>query len=164
MRRILIFGLIILFTAFKHPFYLSVTELKYNEKEKALQGSVKLFTNDLEDALKKIHQQTVDLINPKDTLHTKKLLAAYLKKRLSIQVNGEPKSYDLIGFEREQDAIWLYIELKNCPAPKKIDIENSLLYDFIKEQMNIVHFEVGGEKKSLKVNYPEKMLSFNFGQ
>lgn len=161
MKKIFILCLIIFCTASKHPFYLSVTDLKYNEKEKVLQGSVKMFTNDLEDALKKIYRQPVDLINTKDTVGTRKLLIDYLKKRLSIQVNGSIKNYELIGFEREQEAVWLYIEAKNCPPPKKIGFENTLLYDFLKEQMNIVHLEVGEQKKSLKVNYPEKQMAFD---
>jgi len=39
--------------AFKHPFYLGVIDLKYNSTEKSIQGSIKLFTNDFENALKK---------------------------------------------------------------------------------------------------------------
>jgi hypothetical protein len=162
MKRILIFSLIIFLTSFMHPFYLCVTDLKYNAREKALQGSVKIFTNDLEEALKKMHKETVDLINVKDSTKTGKILAEYLKKRLTIKVNGEPKEYNFIGFEREQEAVWLYIEVKKCPAPKKIILENSILYDFIKEQMNIAHVEVGEQKKSLKVSYPEKVLEFEF--
>jgi len=164
MKQILFFScLLILFYSFKkHPFYLSVTDLKYNPKERAFQGTVKLFTNDLETALKKIHSQTIDLINPKDTLKTQKLLEDYLKKRFSIKVNTVQKNYELLGFEREQEVVWLYVELKNCPEPKKIEIENSLLYDYIKDQTNIMHLEVKGEKKSLKVNYPEKRATFEF--
>ena len=162
MKKILLFGVIFFLFSFKHPLYLGVTDLKYSGKEKALQGSVKLFTNDLEDALKKIHKQTIDLINPKDTAKTQKILEEYLRKRLSIKVNNEIKNYAFIGFEHEQEAIWMYIEIKNCPAPKKTDVENTLLYDYIKDQMNIIHFEVNGEKKSLKLNYPEKIASFEF--
>lgn len=162
LKKILFFSFLIFLFSFKHPFYLGVTELKYNPKEKALQGSVKLFTNDLEAALKRIHGKTIDLIHPKDTLKTEKMLDDYLQKRLLIKINGLVKNYELLGFEKEQEAIWMYIEIKNCPVPKKLSFENSLLYDYIKDQSNIVHIEVGTEKKSLKVNNPEKHLLFEF--
>ncbi len=155
-------SLLVFLFAFKHPFYLSVTDLKYNVKEKALQGSVKLFTNDLEEALKKIHKQTIDLINPKDSAKTGRMLDEYLKKRLLVHINGLAKNYEFLGFEREQEAIWMYIEIKNCPPPKKVSFENTLLYDYIKDQSNIMHLEVKGERKSLKVNNPEKQLVFEF--
>ena len=162
MKHVFIFVLIIFLGSFKHPLYLSVTDLKYNPKEQAIQGSVKLFINDAEDALKKLNDRSVDLVNPKDTLKTNKILSDYLKKRLVIKVNNEIKNYELIGFEKEQEAIWLYIEAKKCASPKKIEIENSLLYDFLKDQMNIVHMEVNGDKKSSKVNCPEKRIVLEF--
>ena len=162
MKKILMLGLLVFLFSFKHPFYLGVTELRYNAKEKALQGSVKLFTNDLEAALKKIHKQTIDLINPKDSLKTQKILEEYLKARLSIRVNNTLKNYEFIGFEREQEAIWMYLEIKNCTEPKKLSVENTLLYDYIKDQSNIMHIEVREEKKSLKLNNPEKLAVFEF--
>jgi hypothetical protein len=162
MRTVLILCGLFFALAFKHPFYLSVTDLKYNAKEKALQGSVKLFVNDIEGVLKKLNGKTVDLIHPKDSIQAKLLLAAYLKKHLSITINTKALNYTLLGFEREEEAIWAYIEIKNCPLPKKVVVENSLLYDHLSGQSNIVHLEVNGEKKSGKVDNPEKLLLFEF--
>lgn len=155
---------LVLFLAvsFGHPFYQSVTDLKYNAKEKAIQGSVKLFVNDIEGALKKIQGRTVDLIHPKDTVQTRHVLENYLQKHLVFTVNGKQLAYRVIGFEREEEAIWIYMELTNCPLPKKVMIENTLLYDLLSEQSNIVHMDVNGEKKSAKVDKPEKMIVLNF--
>lgn len=158
-----LFLLLLFFTcAFKHPFYLSVCDLKYNAKEQALQGSVKLFTNDLEDALKKLENKPIDLIHPKDTAATNKLLFLYLQKRLHFTINGKSLTYTMLGFEQEQEAVWIYVEIPKCPAPKKVEIENTLLYDFISGQSNIVHLEVGNQQKSLKVDCPDKKLTFEF--
>lgn len=163
MKKVLILCFLFFLVSFKHPFYLSVTELKYNSSQRTLQGSVKLFINDVEDALKKINGKTIDLVNPVDTSKTNDILKTYLQQRLLIKVNGLDKPYELIGFEKEQEAIWLYIEVKNCPRPKNLEVENSLLYDYIKEQTNIVHVEMNGVTKSSKVTYPEKSLDFGFG-
>lgn len=162
MKNIVLLSLLLFFTSFKHPFYLGVVDLKYNPKEKALQGSVKLFTNDLESALKQIHKQRIDLIHPTDRAGTQKLLDSYLKNHLNISVNGNPKRMELLGFEQEQEATWIYIELRDCPQPKRIQFENSLLYDFLKDQSNIMHVEVGGEEKSFKLNNPDKKAEFGF--
>ncbi|WP_317897368.1 DUF6702 family protein [Aurantibacillus circumpalustris] len=162
MKKILLVGLLGLLFSFKHPFYLSVTNLKYNLKESALQGSVKLFINDIEDALKRTQQNKVDLINPKDSIKTQTMLEEYLKKRLYLSVNNVKKNFQVLGFEREQEAVWIYIEVKDCKLPKNISIENSLLYDFIKNQSNIIHVEVNEQKKSLKLNNPEKLAVFEF--
>jgi uncharacterized protein DUF6702 len=162
MRGIVILGLAFFLLSLGHPFYLSVTDLKYNEKEKAVQGSVKLFVSDLEDALKRQQGKTVDLIHPKDTVQTKALLDAYLKKRLSFKINHKAYTYKLLGFEQEQEAVWMYIEVSGCPLPKTVEIENTLLYDYITGQSNIVHMEVKGERKSSKVDNPDRRLVLEF--
>lgn len=127
-----------------------------------MQGAVKLFTNDLEDALKKTSRQPVDLINGKDKEALNKLLAEYIRKRLVLKLDGQQKEFSFIGFEREEEAIWAYIEYENCAPPKKIAVENSLLYDYLSGQSNIVSFELNGKKQSSKVTNPEKQLSFEF--
>ncbi len=162
MKKILAAFITLLIMAMGHPFYLGVTDLKYNAKDQALQGSVKLFVNDLEDALGKINKKTVDLINVKDTLATQKLLELYLKTHLSLKVNGKAKTLDLAGFEKEEEAIWMYIEFKNCEKPAKAELQNTLLYDFLKNQANIVHIEVNGEQKSSKNTNPDKNFAFDF--
>ena len=161
MKYILGVGLIVLFS-FKHPFYLGVTELTYNAKQKSVQCAVKLFTNDLEATLKKIHHRPVDLINVKDTGSTEKMLQAYLQKRLIMKVNGELKPFVFVGFEREEEAMWMYLEYNNCDFPKKVEIQNTLLFDFISTQTNIVHVDVMGIKKSLKSSNPDKDFIFYF--
>jgi len=136
--------------------------MKYSDKEKSIQTSVKLFTNDLEDALKKISKQPVDLINGKDKEALNKLLNEYIQKRLSLKIEGETKKFSFIGFEHEAEAIWIYIEYPQNQAPKKVEIENTLLYDYISGQINLVHFELNGQKQSSKVTNPEKNILFNF--
>jgi hypothetical protein len=146
----------------KHPFYLSVTDLKYNEKEKTLQASVKMFTNDLEDALKKIYKQKVDLLNGKDTSQLKTLLQDYVTKHLNVELDLKKVDLQIIGFEKEAEATWIYLESANCKIPSKIAVDNTLLYDYIPTQINIVSFDLNGKKQSSKVTNPEKSLSFDF--
>ena len=163
IKSILLISLcILIFSGFKHPFYLSVTELKFNAAEQRIQGSVKIFVNDLEASLKTIHKKPVDLINIKDTLTTQRILQNYLSSHLSIQVNGKFIDYQQIGFEREQETIWLFIESSVCETPKKVSIQNSILYDQLPQQMNIVHFEVLDQTKSSKLNFPDRALEFHF--
>jgi hypothetical protein len=146
----------------KHPFYLGVTEMKYTPKEKAIETTIKLFTNDLEDALQKIYKTKIDLINGKDKASLTIILTDYIKNHLKVKVNGKAVAFDFLGFEQEEEAVWMYTQYKNCPVPKKIEIDNSLLYDYLPSQINIVHLEAGDKKKSSKVTNPEKRLLFEF--
>lgn len=148
--------------SFYHPFYLSVTSLKYKPAQQAFQGTVKLFTSDLEDALKRINRKTVDLIHVKDSLDTRIKLQSYLDTHLRLSVNERDQKLDLIGFEIEEEAVWIYVEARNCKPPKRVRLQNSLLFDYLAGQTNIVEVEVNGQHRSGKALMPEKDFLFTF--
>jgi hypothetical protein len=145
-----------------HPFYLSVTELKYNSEEGRLQVSVKMFLNDFENALKKIQNQKIDLIHSADTAKLKSQLTEYLQQRLQIRCDNRPIALNLLGYEREEENFWIYCESGKLPKPKKLAVSNGLLYDFLKEQMNITRAKIGETEKSVKNRNPTKEVSFSF--
>jgi len=148
--------------AFKHPHYLSVTDLKFNEKQKKIEGYVKIFTHDFESALKKEFKRPIDLLNPADTSATRKILEQYLLTHLTIQTAEKKIPYHVIGFENEQESIYMYVESNPCVKPKTVDIKSTLLYESFREQTNIVHFEVNAVKKSSKVTNPATQIHFDF--
>jgi hypothetical protein len=162
MKKISAVLLILFLLSFGHPFYLSVTDLKYSVKEKALQGSVRVFVNDLETSLKKSYGKTIDLIHVKDSSLTKSILSSYLKNHFKLKVNGVEKTLQLLGFETEEEAIWLYVAFKKCVLPKKVEIENKILFELLNEQTNIVHIEINKVKNSLKATNPDCDFVFNF--
>ncbi len=153
--------LLFLLSAF-HPYYVSVTDIKYKETEKTLQISCRTFTDNIETALKKIYNKPIDVLHPKDKAETEKLLFDYINKHLKILVDGKLQPLIFIGYEKEEEAIWTYLEIKNIVTPKTINIENTLLYEYLPQQINMVHTEVNDKKQSSKVTNPEKELEFKF--
>ena len=145
-----------------HPFYLSVTDLKYDIKGAQILGMVKIFTNDLEEALYRSTGSRIDLINVADTAAVKARLADYLSQHLVISVNSVTLEYNLLGFEKEEEATWIFIETEKCGIPVKIGVTNSILCDQFPQQMNIVHCRSGESEKSSRVNCPQSQLQFEF--
>lgn len=143
-----------------HPYYLSVTELKYNAAEKTMAVSCKMFTNDLEEAIKRSSGKSTDLLNPKDKKEVDRELTEYICKRLLLTIDGKACSLKYLGYEKEEDCIWTYLEIEKITKPKDLKIQNSLLYDYLKEQINIVHVEVGTFKESSKVSNPDSKIEF----
>jgi len=150
------------FHSIKHPFYMAVVDMKHDAKEQALNISVKLFTNDIENALKKTTTKSIDLLNPKNKAEMEVELMNYIKKRLSIIINNKATTIDFIGYENEEDAIWAYLDIKKVKSPKSIKVDTKILFDYLPQQSNIVHAEVNGIKKSSKVDNPDSQIEFNF--
>ncbi len=144
-----------------HPFYLGVTHFKLNSKTHTLETSIKLFTNDLETALKKLNDsKTVDLINGSNKEEINKLISKYIQQHLNIKLNGKLAAFDYVGFEIEKDVTWIYIEYKKVKSIKILDIENSLLYDSFDKQTNIIRLETAAGEQNSKLSFPEKNTKF----
>src|SRR5258705_2874041 len=85
-----------------HPFHVSVTEINHNAKDKTLEISCKIFTDDFEDALTKKYKTTVDLVKPKDKSAMDKLVSDYISNHLAIKTDDKPAMTNYIGFEVEK--------------------------------------------------------------
>lgn len=145
-----------------HPFFISVTEINHNATDKNLEISCKIFTDDFETVLAKSSGSKIDLFNPKDKQAAEKLISSYLKKHLVIKIDNKPVVLEFVGFERENEAVWSYLQVSNAVTPKKIEVNNDLLYDSFDQQINLMHVSVGGNRKSTKLNYPDMNASFQF--
>ncbi|HTE23446.1 DUF6702 family protein [Flavitalea sp.] len=146
-----------------HPIFVSVTEMNHNPKDKTLEISCKIFTDDFETVLAKATGSKIDLFSPKDTALTGKQISNYIGKHLVITIDGKPVKLNLIGFERELDAVWSYFEVSQVVStPRNISVMNDLLYDNFKEQINLMHVTVGGKRKSTKLDNPDSNAAFSF--
>ena len=81
----------------KHPIFMSVTEIEHNSKDKTLEISCKVFTDDLEKTLRQTYKGTVDLINPKDKAAMNKLVSDYVQQHLSITADGKKRLCNLLA-------------------------------------------------------------------
>lgn len=145
-----------------HPLYISVTEIDHNAKDKTLEVSCKMFTNDFEATLEKVVHAKVDLSDPKDKKASDKLIADYVLQHLQLKVDGKAVALQFVGSEKEEDGTWSYFVVNNVSAVRRMDVANSLLYDNFPTETNIMHVSVGGEKKSLRLNNPDVNAVFEF--
>jgi hypothetical protein len=151
-----------------HPFHVSVVEVNHNATDKTLEISCKIFTDDFEKVLAQnypqdaAHKTKVDLINPPDKAAMDTLVKKYITSHLSLSADGKPVKFSYIGFEKENEAVYSYLQVDGIAFVKKIDITNKLMHDLFTDQVNLMHVIVGGNRKSTKLDYPETSAVFSF--
>ena len=145
-----------------HPFHVSVVEINHNAADKTLEISCKIFTDDFEKVLAKNYQTRVDLINPADKKAMDSVVKKYIFSHFSVSVDGKPGNLVYVGFERDAEAVFSYVQIDNVPSVKKVDVTNKLMYDMFDDQVNIVHVIVNGNRKSTKLDYPSTAASISF--
>ncbi|RPD51788.1 DUF6702 family protein [Paracnuella aquatica] len=145
-----------------HPFYVSVTEINHNAAEKSLEVVCKVFVDDMEDVLKKSFNTPVDLSQASQQARAQNLLNQYVQRHLQVQANGKPVTLQFIGFEKDSESVYCYLEGANIASVQKLDITNGLLHDLTPDQINIMHVTVGGKRQSTKLDFPAKQAHFKF--
>ena len=138
-----------------HPLFISVTEIEHNKKEKTVEISCKIFTDDFEKTLRMNTKQKVDLLNPALKSQMEKLVNGYIQKHLIVQIDSRQVAMKFIGYEQQEEGISSYFQIDNIASIKKIQVFNNLLYEFNVQQMGIIHVIVNGNRKSSKLNNPE---------
>ena len=122
-----------------HPFFISLTEVRYNSGSKKMELAQKIFWDDLEVALSKEAGVTVDFLKPKDKAKLESQVKAYLLKHTQVWVNGKTVPLTYLGYEVEEDAAWFYLESTATNLPKTVEVQNTLLLRDFDGQQNIVH-------------------------
>jgi hypothetical protein len=145
-----------------HPFYISVTEINHNPNDKTLEISCKFFVDDFEQTLEKAYKTQLDITAVKDKAAFDKHIPDYVSRHLSLVVDGKLVPLHYVGFEKDKESAYAYFEVTNVSTLKSINITNSLLYDFIDKQINIMHVTVGGKRQSTKLDYPGTNGAFGF--
>jgi hypothetical protein len=151
----------ILFTFF-HPFYISVTEVNHNAKAKSLEISTKIFFDDLEKDIENESNTSIDIIKPISKEKVDVLIASYLKKHLQVKVNGKLLNLKYLGYQIQEDAAWCYLQVNNISKVSTIEVNNNILYNLHKEQINMLNVIVNGERQSTKLDNPESRAVFKF--
>ncbi|MUH37690.1 hypothetical protein D9O36_17710 [Zobellia amurskyensis] len=145
---VLVFPLLA-FTA-AHKFYVSVTNVNYSEKDKALQITSRIFIDDLDKLLLERYNIKAQLATDEEPPLADEYLEKYLRSKFVVEVNGSNASYDYIGKKYDADVVIFYIEIPNVDLAtlKSVQIENEVLTDLFDEQQNVVHLKLGNDKKS----------------
>lgn len=153
---------IISWLSFFHPFFVSVTTINHNAKNQSVEVSCRIFYDDLERTIEKQYKTPVDIVHPKDKAKMNQMLNDYIKKHLLIKADSKALNLSYVGYEIQEDAAWIYFEVKGISKVKKIDVHDDILFSEHAEQINMLHVTVAGERKSTKLDNPDSDAGFEF--
>ena len=141
-----------------HPYHVGSVEINYNAKTKTFEISAKFFLDDLENSLNAKYNKTLHFGEEKSKAGLDQALENYFAEYFKLKSNNKFLKINYLGFEEDKESVNVYLESEATEMPKKVETAVSLLYNFFEDQMNIVHIIVNGERKSSKLNYPDRYL------
>lgn len=123
-----------------HKFYISHYTIEY--KNQALQITVKVFTDDLEKALKQADASLkIDEKSDPKVLGPK--IMAYYKDHFHLKTD-KPLTLNWVGYELENDLVWIYLEVQDlAKAPASMEIKCDALTEVYDDQINLFRVDCG---------------------
>lgn len=101
-------------------------------------------------------------LDPKFKTEINKELELYTSEYLKLKSDNQLIKVNYVGYEEDHESVNIYLESQSLPTPKKVETAVSFLYNLFDDQMNIIHIIVNGERKSEKLNYPDRYLYQQF--
>lgn len=147
-----------------HPIHVSVTEIEYDKKQRALEIMMRVFIDDMELTLRNsLKRPELDILNPAQGTSIDGLVQGYLKDHFRITLDGMAQEPRYLGHEREGEALIFFIEVSDVNNWSTIAIHNDIIMSTYDDQSNLIHVYVDDKVKSLRLtqNTPADKLTFN---
>lgn len=149
-------GILLLLTGNFHPIHVSVCTIEHNPDSQSLQVTIKIFADDLEDALNQGNYRP-DTLTYLDTFKDDAApevtwsIEQYLSDVFEIRVNEKKVTWSYLGQEREDLAMWCYLEVADIENIKQVEVRSQVLMGVHRDQINLVHVRYNNNVKSMKL-------------
>ena len=152
MGKFILLAVIFPLSQWFHPLHITICEIEYDDERKALEITQRVFLDDLElEVRNERADPDLDILQPDNGLTVDDLLKEYMKKHVKVSLEGKEQVYHYLGHEVEGDAVYCYFEIQKVRKVRSVGLFNDILINTHDDQVNLVHVEVDGEIKSMKL-------------
>ncbi|RPG63741.1 MAG: hypothetical protein CBC02_009995 [Flavobacteriaceae bacterium TMED42] len=138
-----------LFTAVSfHNFYVSTTSVRFVPDEKSLQITTQVFLDDFEAVLRQNGNDKTRLTPEVDQGEIDSLVEEYFRKNITFMAHGKIMDFDFLGKVYKSDVLVAYMELQLDSIAPPLSIENTIFFDYLPDQKNIIHLKLDSKRKS----------------
>jgi len=135
-----------------HKVHISVTNLEFNQPKQTVEIVIRVFTDDLENALSRSGSRTVK-IDPASAGKNRRvgdLVMAYLRSNFELKNKaGRPVTLSWNGIEGQVDMFWLYVKGRMPGGLEGAQMRNKIFCELFDDQVNIVNAKQQGKQIGL---------------
>jgi hypothetical protein len=129
-----------------HRFHMGITEVSFNDRTGNTEVVHTYMAHDIEDLLRNMYGRQFDLGDAEDQA----VLRKYIEDRFWLQDKDKARlPVRWVGMTADSQSVVIYQELEKAPLSKTAAIHQSVLMDFLPEQVNTVNLSNAGAVRSL---------------
>jgi len=146
----------------RHAFYVSISELQFDEDWGVVKLKVKMFSNDLEDALEKAGFGRLYLDSNQELPSSDRAIFQYLNQKLLLSSDGSILGLSFEKKEYIDDACWIYLHSTQRCGISDLTVKNKIFLELFDSQTNIVRIQAYGEKLIANLDKQIHFKKFSF--
>jgi hypothetical protein len=132
-----------------HKFHVSVAALEFNPKSQSVEVVLRVYADDLENALSQHAKRPIKL-DPAKSKEAGEIVMSYLRGQFELRTAaGKPVKFTWVGIEgqpEQMDMFWLYFEGKLPGGLAGAQLKNRVFCDLFDDQVNIVNAKHQGKQ------------------
>ena len=161
--------MVVLAAAPAHDFHFSRTDVHWNRETLTLQATARVFTDDLELAIRHhtglAEDHPIWLGDDQEWDGADSAIGAWLQQHVTVHVDGAPVEMTWVGKEVELDVSYLYLESRPMPlkGTELWHAKSTMFFTEFDDQVNEVHlhaFDSLGQEKGKREMLTRDMPSF----
>lgn len=129
-----------------HAIYISVAKVNFNKEANEVLISLKVFSDDLEDAIHNYSGKRQKVVGIMDFTDLSSVIEGYVNKKIELNLDGNQVSLQVDSCENIGDTTWIYLKGETGPFSQSIQVKNQVLFEVFDTQKNIVEIEYSDEK------------------
>ena len=133
-----------------HALYVSVLEIEKEQSSEKASIMVKIFSDDLEDAIFNHAEQRLDLRGG-NCGEGKTYISNYFNDYLKLRVDGKEQSYSYLSCEVNDISLWLTFEFSTSTSWTEVEITADYLMELFPTQSNVVSITYHSEKRMFRL-------------
>lgn len=134
-------------SALRHPVHVSSTQVDLSRDERSLEVTIRIFTDDLEEALKAAG--TPVLVGKSPAAAVDSALSRYLRAHVQFELDARGLvPLRMVGHEREEEATLVFLDVALAAVPSRMAVAQRVLLDRFDDQTNLLHVRFGTKKRS----------------
>jgi len=145
----------------RHPLYIAVAQIDYNNSDKFATLLCKTFSDDLGLALEKRYSRKQN-IGTADNATILSETADYINSHLQVSINGKVAKITFVKLTREENTVSVNFKIENITDIKRVEVTDTIFYELYDKQIHIVYITVNGNRKSNRITNPQSKVAFDF--
>ena len=144
-----------------HAIYVSVLEIE--KVDEIGHVRIKIFADDLEDAIYNSSQKRIDLIKG-DCSQNNILVSDYFANHLQLNLDGTNVNYQFISCEVNDISIWFNYEFTSMTTWSELEVKVDYLMELFPTQSNVVSVDYPGQKKMFRLVKGDELKTISFNK